>query len=164
MSDMRDRILTLLERNSRFTASEVAIMLGLDEQVVANEIKKMQDEQVICGFNTLINWDKTGKQFVTALIEVKVIPQRDRGFDKIAARIYRFDEVKAVYLMSGGFDLTIIIEGRTIRDIAYFVSDKLSPIESVTGTATHFVLKKYKDHGVIIEEKQKPDERMIVSP
>ena len=161
---MREKILVLLERDSRLAAKDIANMLGVDEAAVAAEIQAMKDEQIICGFNTLINWDKTDKEYVTALIEVKVTPQRGQGFDKIAGRIYRFDEVKAVYLMSGGFDPTVIIEGKTIKDVAYFVSDKLSPLESVLSTATHFVLKKYKDHGVILEKNSKTDERMIVSP
>lgn len=161
---MREKILALLERDSRLAAKDIATMLGMDEAAVAAEIRAMTEERIICGFNTLINWDKTDKDYVTALIEVKVTPQRGQGFDKIAGRIYRFDEVKAVYLMSGGFDLTVIIEGKTIKDIAYFVSDKLSPLESVLSTATHFVLKKYKDHGVIFEKSGKTDERMIVSP
>ncbi len=161
---MREQILALLEKDSRLTAKDIAVMLDIDEAIVAAEIQKMKDEQIICGFNTLINWDKTDKEYVTALIEVKVTPQRGQGFDKIAGRIYRFDEVKAVYLMSGGFDLTVIVEGKTIKDVAYFVSDKLSPLESVLSTATHFVLKKYKDHGVILEKGDKVDERMIVSP
>jgi DNA-binding Lrp family transcriptional regulator len=161
---MREKILVLLERDSRLAAKEIAERLGFDEAAVAAEIDAMKQEQIICGFNTLINWDRTDKEYVTALIEVKVTPMRGMGFDKIAARIYRFDEVKAVYLMSGGFDLTVIIEGKTIKDVAYFVSDKLSPLESVLSTATHFVLKKYKDHGVIFEKGAKSDERMIVSP
>jgi DNA-binding Lrp family transcriptional regulator len=161
---MREDILTLLESDSRLTAADMAVMLDLDEKAVADEIRRMKDDRVICGFNTLINWDKTDKEYVTALIEVKVIPQRDLGFDQIAGRIYRFNEVKAVYLMSGGFDLTVIVEAKTIRDVAFFVSDKLAALESVTSTATHFVLKKYKDHGVILEHNPRPDERMIVSP
>ena len=161
---MREEILALLERDSRLTAEEIAVMLGRDAAAVADHIEAMRNEQIICGFNTLINWDKTDREYVTALIEVKVAPQRGQGFDKIAGRIYRFDEVKAVYLMSGGFDLTVMIEGKTIKDIAYFVSDKLAPLESVISTATHFVLKKYKDHGVVLEKNPMQDERMIVSP
>ena len=161
---MREDILAILEKDSRIQLAELAVMLGLDEAAVAAELAAMIDEQVICGFNTLVNWDKTDREFVTAMIEVKVAPMRGQGFDKIAERIYKFDEVKAVYLMSGGFDLTIMMEGRTIKDIAHFVSDKLSPLESVVSTATHFVLKKYKDHGIILEKDSKNDERMIVSP
>ncbi len=161
---MRESILALLEKDSRLSFEEIAERLGAEAQAVADEIAQMIDERVICGFNTLINWDKTTREFVIALIEVKVSPQRDLGFDKIAERIYNFDEVKAVYLMSGGFDLTVIIEGRNIKEIAYFVSDKLATLESVHSTATHFVLKKYKDHGIILEKGRRPDERLIVSP
>lgn len=161
---MRNSILAFLEKDSRLSFKDLAVMLGVTEEEVTAEVEQMIDEHIICGFNTLINWDKTDKEYVTALIEVKVMPVRGQGFDKIAERIYRFDEVTAVYLMSGGFDLTVIIQGKTIKDIAYFVSDKLSPLESVISTATHFVLKKYKDHNVILEKKQEHDERMIVSP
>lgn len=161
---MRTEILALLEKDSRLTPDDLAQRLGADADAVADELSAMADERVICGYNTLINWDKTDREFVTALIEVKVIPQRGMGFDKIAERIYNFDEVKAVYLMSGGFDLTVIIEGKTIKEVAYFVSDKLSPMESVLSTATHFVLKKYKDYGIILDKSIPDDERMIVSP
>lgn len=161
---MREKILGFLEKNSRLTAKDIAVMLGVTEAAVEEEISRMTNERIICGYNTLINWDKTEKDFVTALIEIKVAPQRGQGFDKISERIYGFDEVKAVYLMSGGFDLTVIVEGKTIKEVAHFVSDKLSPLESILSTATHFVLKKYKDHGIIFEEGMLDDERMIVSP
>lgn len=161
---MRDKILELIEKNSRLTVAEIAAQLDLTEEMVANEIEGMEDEKVICGYTTLINWDKTDRDYVTALIEVKVTPQRGNGFDKIAERIYRYDEVKAVYLMSGGFDLTVIMDGKNIKEIAFFVSDKLSPIDAVISTATHFVLKKYKDHGVILDKDKQRGERMIVSP
>jgi len=164
MDKTREDILFFLEKDSRLTAKDLAVMLGSDEEKIAAELKAMKDEQIIRGYHTLINWDKTDREFVTALIEVKVTPQRDKGFDEIAERIYRFDEVKAVYLMSGGYDLTVIMEGRSLKDIAAFVSDKLSPLESVLSTATHFVLKKYKDHGIALEKKSSKDERMIVSP
>lgn len=124
----------------------------------------MEEENIICGYSTLINWDKTDREYVTAMIEVKVTPQRDRDFDKIAERIYGFDEVKSVYLMSGGFDLLVMMEGKNIREISFFISNKLSTLDSVLSTATHFVLKKYKDHGVVLEKKDTEDERMIVSP
>ena len=160
---MRDEILQLLEKNSRLTTTELSVMLGFDESDVQAELAQMQAERVICGYHTLINWDKTNKEFVTALIEVKVTPTRGLGFDKIAERIYNFEEVKAVYLMSGGFDLTVIVEGKTIKDVAYFVSNRLSVLESVLSTATHFVLKKYKDHGIILENDNRIDGRMIIS-
>ncbi len=162
--NMRDSILAFLEKDSRLLPKDLAVMLGMDEAEVASEIEKMIDERVICGFNTLIDWEKAGREFVSALIEVKVAPQRDQGFDKMAERIEHFDEVKDVYLMSGGFDLAIMIEGKSIKDIAYFVSDKLAPLESVLSTATHFMLKKYKEHGVVIGQEAETDERMIVTP
>ena len=161
---MRDKILELLEKDSRLTVPQIAEKLDLTEDMVAAEIEAMEDEKIICGYHTLINWDKSGREAVTALIEVKVTPQRGNGFDKIAERIYRFDEVKAVYLMSGGFDLTVIVDGKYIKEVAFFVSDKLSPIDAVISTATHFVLKKYKDHGVILDKERLCGERMIVSP
>ncbi|NLK97167.1 MAG: Lrp/AsnC family transcriptional regulator [Epulopiscium sp.] len=160
---MREEILEILEKNSRIETKDIAIMLNTTEEEIEKEIKQMEKEQIICGYNTLINWDKTQKDLVTALIEVKVTPQRGEGFDKIAERIYRFNEVKSVYLMSGGFDLTVIIEGRTMKEVALFVAQKLAPLEAVLSTATHFVLKKYKDHGIPFEEPHK-DERMVVSP
>ena len=161
---MRDKILELLEKDSRLTVPQISEKLDLTEDMVAAEIEAMEDEKIICGYHTLINWDKSGREAVTALIEVKVTPQRGNGFDKIAERIYRFDEVKAVYLMSGGFDLTVIVDGKYIKEVAFFVSDKLSPIDAVISTATHFVLKKYKDHGVILDKERLCGERMIVSP
>ena len=164
MSNKREDILALLEGNSRLLPEDIAERLGLSAEFVSEELGRMCDEQIICGYNTLINWDKTDRDFVTALIEVRVTPQRGLGFDKIAERIYRFDEVKAVYLMSGGFDLTVIIDGSNIKEVAYFVSDKLAPLESVLSTATHFVLKKYKDHGIILEKWREDDGRMIISP
>ena len=161
---MKTKILELLEQNSRYSAADIALMLGLEEQEVVDSIKEMEKDKIICGYKTLINWDKVEhREVVTALIEVKVTPQRGEGFDKIAERIYRFSEVKAIYLMSGGFDLTVIIEGKTIKEVALFVGQKLAPLDAVLSTGTHFVLNKYKDHGVIFEEIKK-DERMIVSP
>lgn len=160
---MRKQILSMLEKNSRLDLKEASILLGIPETDIANEVAQMEKEKIICGYHTLINWDKTGEEKVTALIEVKVTPQRGLGFDKIAERIYRFSEVSSVYLMSGGFDFTVIIEEKTMREVARFVSDKLAPLEAVQSTATHFVLKKYKEHGTIFEETVR-DERMLVTP
>jgi len=160
----RNDILSLLERNAKLTAQEIGVYLGVPEADVREEITALEKEKIICGYGTLINWDRTDGESLTALIEVKVTPSRGQGFNRIAERIYRFDEVKAVYLMSGGYDLAVIIEGKTLKDISHFVTDKLSPLESVLSTATHFVLKKYKDHGVIFNERDDNDERMIVSP
>lgn len=160
---MREQILNALDKNSKLSATDLAIMLGSTEEEVTSIVKQMEDEAIICGYPTLINWDKVQCERVTALIEVKVTPQRGLGFDKIAERIYQFDEVQSVYLMSGGFDLTVIIEGRTMREVANFVSEKLAPMDAILSTATHFVLKKYKEHGLpLIQTKH--DERMLIIP
>ena len=160
---MREKILAVIEKNSRIDIKDLATLLGEDEVAVANEIAEMEKERIICGYHTLIDWDKTGDEKVTALIEVRVTPQRGMGFDKVAERIYQYNEVDAVYLMSGGYDFTVMIEGKTMRQVAQFVSDKLAPMESVLSTATHFILKKYKDHGTIIAEEEQ-DERMLITP
>ena len=152
---MREKILAVIEKNSRIDIKDLAVLLGESEIAVANEIADMEKEHIICGYHTLINWDNTS--------EVKVTPQRGMGFDKIAERIYQYSEVNAVYLMSGSFDFTVFIEGKTMRQVAQFVSDKLAPMEAVLSTATHFVLKKYKDHGTIISEPVQ-DERMLITP
>ena len=159
---MREKILTILEKNARITARDLAILLGETEEAVSAEIAAMEKEKVIGGYHTLINWDNTSDEKVIALIEVKVTPQRGQGFDSIAQRIYQYDEVDAVYLMSGSFDFTVMIKGRTMKEVALFVSEKLSPMDSVLSTATHFVLRKYKDHGTVIEQPR-VDERMKVS-
>ena len=160
---MREKILAIIEKNSRIDLKDLAALLGESEAAVANEIADMEKENIICGYHTMINWDNTGNEKVIALIEVKVTPQRGMGFDKIAERIYQYSEVNSVYLMSGAFDFTVIIEGKTMREVAQFVSEKLSPMDSVLSTATHFALKKYKDHGTIMYEKP-GDERMMITP
>ena len=160
---MREELLSIIEKNSRIDLKELAILLGVEEIDVANEIQKLEEEGIICGYHTLINWDKTSIDKVSALIEVKVTPQRGQGFDKIAERIYNYPEVRAVYLISGGYDLLVTLEEKTLREIANFVSDKLSTLDSVLSTATHFVLKKYKDHGTVFDKKHK-DEREIITP
>ena len=160
---MREKILAIIEKNSRIDLKDLAALLGESEAAVANEIADMEKENIICGYHTMINWDNTGNEKVIALIEVKVTPQRGMGFDKIAERIYQYSEVNSVYLMSGAFDFTVIIEGKTMREDAQFVSEKLSPMDSVLSTATHFVLKKYKDHGTVMYEKP-GDERMMITP
>ena len=156
---MRHEILRMLENNSRIDLHDLAIMLGTDESVVLEEIEKMENEGIICGYPTLINWDKTDTEKVTAFIEVRVTPQRGQGFDKIAERIYNYPEVDCVYLISGGFDFMVTIEGKTLREVSQFVSDKLSPLDSVLSTKTNFILKKYKDHGTVMAEQAK-DERI----
>lgn len=160
---MREKILKAIDKNSKLTAKELAVMIGAEEAAVAATIKELETDSIICGYPTLINWDKTESEKVTALIEVKVTPQRGQGFDRIAERIYKFEEVESVYLMSGGFDLTVIIDGKSMREVANFVSSKLAPMEAVLSTATHFVLKKYKEHGMpLVHEKE--DERMLITP
>lgn len=161
---MRETILTFIEKNSKADLKELAIILGVEEAAVANELAQMEKEGVICGYHTLINWDKTSTDKVTALIEVKVTPQRGQGFDKIAERIYNYPEVRAVYLISGGYDLLVTLEGKSLREVSSFVSDKLSTLDSVLSTATHFILKKYKDHGTVMMQKNTSDERMLVTP
>jgi len=162
-TDMREQLLKVIDKNSKISAKDLAIMLGSTEEEVQAVIKQLEDQQIICGYPTLINWEKVQCERVTALIEVKVTPQRGLGFDKIAERIYKFDEVQSVYLMSGGFDLTVILEGKTMREVANFVSEKLAPMEAILSTATHFVLKKYKEHGLPLVQT-KTDERMLITP
>ncbi|AEV69621.1 Lrp/AsnC family transcriptional regulator [Acetivibrio clariflavus] len=157
-----EEILEILEKNSRATCEEIAVMLNKSVEEVRQAIKKYEDEGVILGYTSMINWEKTSKESVVALIEVKVTPQRGQGFDKVAERIYKFPEVKACYLMSGGFDLTVIVEGKTMKEVALFVAEKLSPLESVLSTSTHFVLKKYKDHGVVFEKDYKDDREAVI--
>ncbi len=160
---MREELLSIIEKNSRIDLKELAVRLGKDEIDVVNELQKLEDERIICGYHTLINWEKTSIDKVTALIEVKVTPQRGKGFDRIASRIYNYPEVRDVYLMSGGFDLLVILEEKSLKDIAMFVSEKLSTLDSIISTGTHFILKKYKDHGTIIDEHIR-DEREVITP
>ena len=152
--DLRSEILTVIERNSRINIKELAVLLDSEETLIANEIQDMETEGVICGYHTLIDWSKTSGERVNALIEVKVSTQRGIGFDSIAERIYKYPEVNSVYLMSGGFDLMVIIEGRTMQDVAGFVTMKLSTLDTVLSTSTHFILKKYKDYGTVLAKKR----------
>lgn len=157
---MRDKILKIIEQNSRINTKDLSILLGVTEEEVKNEIEKMEKEKIICGYHTLINWDNTEEEKVSALIEVKVTPQRGLGFDKIAERIYNFPEVSAVYLMSGAFDLTVMLEAKTMKEISKFVFEKLATIDYVQSTTTHFVLKKYKEHKTVLVEEKK-DQRVM---
>ena len=160
---MRERILSIIEKNSRIDLHELAVIMVEPEIEVANELKRMEEEGIICGYHTLIDWEKTNIEKVSALIEVRVTPQRGQGFDNIAERIYKYPEVNSVYLISGGYDLLVTLEGRTLKEVSKFVSDKLSTLDSVLSTATHFILKKYKDHGTILTKKYE-DERIKVTP
>lgn len=158
-----DDILRILdkEKNSVVRA-KIAQMLGLDEEQVDKEIKNLEKNNVIVGYKTLINWDKTDREVVTALIELRVTPQRGEGFDKIAERIYKYPQVKALYLMSGAYDLAVTIEGKTMKEVALFVAQKLAPMDSIISTATHFVLKKYKEEGIVFEDDEK-DTRQVIT-
>ena len=160
---MREELLKIIEKNSRIGLKDLAVMLGEEEINIANELTSLEKEGIICGYHTLIDWEKTSIEKVTALIEVRVTPQRGQGFDRMAERIYNYPEVRAVYLISGGYDLLVIIEEKSLREIANFVSDKLSTLDNVLSTATHFILKKYKDHGTILA-KYPEDEREIITP
>ena len=163
MEELRKQILLYLEKHSRVDLGELAVLLGTDEVTVANEISAMERAKIICGYHTLINWDKAGVEKVSALIEVRVTPQRGMGFDKVAERIYNYPEVNSVYLISGSFDLLVTIEGKSLREVSQFVSEKLSALDSVLSTQTNFILKKYKDHGTIMAAKSK-DERIQMIP
>jgi len=160
---MREKILKAIEKNSRIDLKELAVMLGEEEIDIVNEIAAMEAEGIICGYHTLIDWEKTSIEKVSALIEVRVTPQRGQGFDTIAERIYKYPEVNSVYLISGGYDLLVSLEGKSLKEVSNFVSDKLSTLDTVLSTATHFILKKYKDHGTILAKKY-VDERLKMTP
>ena len=161
--EMREQILSIIEKNSRIDIRELAVILGAEEITIANELKAMEEENVICGYHTMIDWEKTTIEKVTALIEVRITPQRGQGYDHIAERIYKYPEVNSVYLISGGYDLMVTLEGKSLKAVSSFVSDKLSTLDGVLSTATHFILKKYKEHGTILDGPEK-DERMLVTP
>ncbi len=154
-------ILKLLETNAKLTAQQIASMLGMEPEAVAEAISELEKNRTILGYQTLVDWDRMEDELVTALIEVKVTPQRGNGFDRMAERIYQYDEVESVYLMSGGYDLTVIISGKTLKEVATFVSARLSIIDGVVSTATHFILKKYKEKHCIFTEMPGQEERMI---
>lgn len=156
-----EQILEILEKDCKITPEQIAVMLDKDPAAVAAAIKSYEKDGIILGYKTLINWEKTMKEYITAFIELKVTPQYGEGFDKIAKKIYQHDCVTSVYLMSGGFDLAVFIEGKTLKEVSLFVSEKLAPMDSVISTATHFVLKKYKDSGVVFTHESEDERRMI---
>ncbi len=156
------KLLQLLENDCTLTRAQLASMTGMTEAEVAAAIARYEDERVILGYKAIVDWDRTERESVTALIEVNVTPQRGEGFDRIAERIYQYDEVESVYLMSGSFDLTVIISGRSLKEVALFVGEKLAPLEDVTGTATHFILKKYKEKHLIFERQELQEERFVL--
>ena len=163
MQSLQMQLLHLLQEDCRLPLEKLAVMTGSTVETVATVIADMERSGIILRYAPVINWDKTDRERVEAMIEVRVTPQRDMGFDAVAKRIYRFEEVKSVYLMSGGYDLLVLVEARTLKELALFVSEKLSPLEMVTGTATSFVLKRYKEEGVIFEG-EKSDQRLVVTP
>lgn len=148
---MNTQLLKLLESDARLTIDQLAIILGCDKATVAKDIKDLEANGTILGYKTIVDWEKTDCESVTAMIEVKLTPQHDKGFDRVAEKIYNYPEVKSVYLMSGAYDLSVVIEGKTMKQVALFVSQKLATIDSVISTATHFVLHKYKDTGVLYD-------------
>ena len=159
---MNEKILEILENDCNLPLEQVAVLADISVEEAAAQIDEMKNEKIILGNKSVINWEKTDKEFVTALIELKVTPQRGEGFDKIAERIYKFPEVKSLYLMAGAFDLTVIIEGKTMKEVALFVANRLAPMDCVVSTGTHFVLKKYKYEGIIFDDKEK-DTRQVIT-
>ena len=156
------KLLQLLESDCTLTPEQLASMTNMTVEEVQTEIKRYEKEKIILGYQAVVGWDRTQRENVTALIEVKVTPQRGEGFDRIAERIYQYDEVESVYLMSGAFDLTVIISGRSLKEVAHFVGEKLAPLEDVTGTATHFILHKYKENHLIFEKREEQQERFVL--
>ena len=156
-------ILEILTEDARTPASEIAVMLGKEESEIKEIIDRLEKQRIILRYPALINWERVDVDEVEALIEVRVMPQRGRGFDRVAERIWQFDEVESLYLMSGAYDLACIVTGKTLREVARFVSEHLSALEDVTGTATHFILKRYKDKHVIYETKTVQEEGFVFS-
>ena len=158
---MQTKLLRLLEEDCTHTPEQLASMADMTVEEVKAEIKRYEEEKIVLGYQAIVDWDRTERESVTALIEVKVTPQRGAGFDRVAERIYQYDEVESVYLMSGAFDLTVIISGRTLREVAEVVGQRLATIEDVTGTATHFILKKYKEKHLIFEKQEQQERELI---
>lgn len=158
-----EEILNILDKEKgNVSRAKIAQMLGMEEKEVADKIEKMEKENVIVGYKTIVNWDKTDKDVVVALIELRITPQRGEGFDKVAERIYKYPQVKSLYLMSGAYDLAVTIEGKSMKEVALFVAQKLAPMDSIISTATHFVLKKYKEEGIVFEDDEK-DTRQVIT-
>lgn len=158
---MAAKLLRLLEEDCTLTTEQLASMADMTQEEVKSAVKKFEEDKIVLGYKAIVDWDRTDRESVTALIEVKVTPQRGAGFDRVAERIYQYDEVESVYLMSGAFDLTVIISGRTLREVAEFVGQRLATIEDVTGTATHFILKKYKEKHLIFEKQEQQERELI---
>lgn len=159
---MKTELLKLLSRNARYSVHQLADMIGTDEQTVEKEIKSLEKEGVICGYKAVIDWDSVENPLVSAIIEIKVVPKADLGFEDVAEKISSFSEVESVYLMSGGYDLNVVVKGKTLQDVAQFVARELATIDSVTSTATHFVMRRYKELDVSLYEGEKDDRGNIL--
>ena len=157
----KEKILKLIERDVHITPEKIAVMIGKDVSFVDKVLEECKQTQVILGEKTIIDWEKTDRELVSAIIELKVTPQRGSGFDKISEKIYQYDEISSVYLVSGGFDLAVIVEGRTVKEVALFVAEKLAPMEEVISTSTNFILRKYKTEGVILNHTTEDDREVI---
>lgn len=158
-------LLTLLQKNARTKITDLAAALDESKEDIINKLTELEDEKVICGYHTIVNWDKTNTDIVTALITIKAIPEREYGYDRIASHIYKYDEIDTMYLLSGEFDFVAIVKGKTMQEVAYFVASKLASIDGVTGTTTFFVLKQYKNSGMIlIEDEDGINNRLVVTP
>lgn len=158
-----DEILRILDNEyGKISRERIAQMLGITEEEVAGKIEELEKNNVIVGYKTIVNWDKTEREVVTALIELRITPQRGEGFDRVAERIYKYPQVQSLYLMSGAYDLAVTIIGKSMREVALFVAQKLAPMDSVISTATHFVLKKYKEEGIVFEDDEK-DTRQVIT-
>ena len=158
-----DDILRILDKEKGVVdAEKISRMIGKPKEKVEEKLKQLENDHIIVGYKTIVNWDKTDRDVVRALIDLRVTPQRGEGFDKVAERIYKYPQVRALYLMSGAYDLSVMIEGKTMKDVALFVAQKLAPMESVISTATHFVLKKYKEEGIVFKEDE-TDTRQVIT-
>ena len=158
-----EKLLDLLSQDARLSTAQLAAMTGATEEEVAEAVRHFEKKRTILGYKALVDWDKPDRESVTALIEVKITPQKGMGFDEIARQIYSHHQVESVYLMSGGFDLTVIIKDRTMREVARFVAEQLAPMENVLSTGTHFILKKYKDYGVEYDPSEKDKREVMMS-
>ena len=157
-----NKILELLDKDSRLTADEISSMLGISKDEVESTIREFEERKIILGYKTIIDWERADREVLTAIIELHIAPQHGQGFERVARRISQYDEVESVYLMSGGYDLCVIVRGKALKDVALFVAQKLAPLKEVTATATHFVLQKFKEQGVKFEENTEGQERLTM--
>lgn len=158
-------LLTLLQKNARMKITDLAAALDESKENIIDKLTELEKEKVICGYHTIVNWDRTNTEIVTALIQINATPEREYGYDRIASHIYKFNEVDTMYLLSGAFEFVAIVKGKTMQEVAHFVASKLACVEGVTGTTTFFVLKQYKNNGVVlIEDEDGKNDRLVVTP